>query len=190
MFLESTINEQTSFGSVKILCGAMFSGKKEELIRRLKHAEITKQNILIFKPQIDVRYDENSVVSHDKNCMPSTAVHPSKVVLIQSENAQVVAIDETQFFDDDLPIICSDLAKKGKRIIVAGLSMDYTGKPFGPVPKLFATEDFVTKLRSICTHCGNTAICSKRKTVDTNIVQVGKKEECEPLCSACFNTSL
>lgn len=190
MFLESTNNEQTSFGSVEVICGAMFSGKTEELIRRLKRAEITKQNILIFKPKIDVRYDENSVVSHDKNYMPSTAVPSSKEVLIRSEKAQVVAIDEAQFFDDDLPTICSDLAKKGKRIIVAGLDMDYTGKPFGPIPELLAIADFITKLRAICTNCGNPALYSKRKIVGANIVQVGEKEEYEPLCRACFNTSL
>lgn len=190
MFLESTINKQTSFGSVEVICGSMFSGKTEELIRRLKRAEIAKQSILIFKPQIDVRYDEKSVVSHDKNSIPSTVVSSSKEVLIQSEKAQVVAIDEAQFFDDDLPTICSELAKKGKRIIVAGLDMDYTGKPFGPIPELLAIADFVTKLRAICTRCGNPALYSYRKTADNNVIQLGEKKEYEPLCRACFNTSL
>ena len=190
MFLESTINKQTSFGSVEVICGSMFSGKTEELIRRLKRAEIAKQSILVFKPQIDVRYDKNSVVSHDKNSLSSTVVSSSKEVLIQSEKAQVIAIDEVQFFDDDLPTVCSELAKKGKRIIVAGLDMDYTGKPFGPVPELLAIADFVTKLRAICSCCGNPALYSNRKTTDKNIVQLGEKEEYEPLCRACFNTSL
>ena len=163
MFLESNINKQTSFGSVEVICGSMFSGKTEELIRRLKRAEIAQQSILVFKPEIDVRYDKNSVVSHDKKSIPSTVVSSSKEVLIQSEKAQVVAIDEVQFFDNDLPTVCSELAKKGKRIIVAGLDMDYTGKPFGPVPELLAIADFVTKLRAICSYCGNPALYSSRK---------------------------
>ena len=190
MFLESNINKQTSFGSVEVICGSMFSGKTEELIRRLKRAEIAQQSILVFKPEIDVRYDKNSVVSHDKKSISSTVVSSSKEVLIQSEKAQVVAIDEVQFFDNDLPTVCSELAKKGKRIIVAGLDMDYTGKPFGPVPELLAIADFVTKLRAICSYCGNPALYSSRKTADKNVVQLGEKEEYEPLCRACFNTSL
>ena len=187
MFLENTINGKTGCGCVEVICGSMFSGKTEELIRRLKRAEIAGQNIMIFKPKIDVRYDEEKVVSHDKNSIPSTPVSYSEHILSLSKEAQVIAIDEAQFFDNELPHVCRQLAQQGKRIIVAGLDMDYTGNPFGPIPSLMATADYVTKVHAICMSCGNPALYSHRKTNDNNLVQLGEKEEYEPLCRACFH---
>ena len=188
MFLENTIKGQTSYGSVEIICGSMFSGKTEELIRRLKRAKIAGQNIMVFKPKIDVRYDEEKIVSHNNNSIPSTPVLSSRNILLLSEEAQIIAIDEAQFFDDELPHVCTQLANQGKRVIVAGLDMDYKGKPFGPIPNLMATADHVTKVHAICMSCGNPALYSHRKTNDNNLVQLGEKEEYEPLCGACFHS--
>ena len=188
MFLENPINGQTSCGCVEVICGSMFSGKTEELIRRLKRAEIAGQKIMIFKPKIDVRYDEEKVVSHNNNSIPSTPVTSSRNILLLCEKAQIIAIDEAQFFDDELPLVCRELAQQGKRVIVAGLDMDYTGKPFGPIPNLMATADHVTKVHAICMSCGNPALFSHRKTNNNSLVQLGEKEEYEPLCRACFHT--
>lgn len=189
MFLENPINGQTSLGCVEVICGSMFSGKTEELIRRLKRAEIAGQNIMIFKPEIDIRYDEGKVVSHDNNSISSTPVRSSNNILLLSEEAEVIAIDEAQFFDDELPNVCKQLAQQGKRIIVAGLDMDYTGNPFGPIPNLMATADHVTKVHAICMNCGNPALYSHRKTNNDNLVQLGEKEKYEPLCRACFHAT-
>ena len=186
MFLENPINRQTSCGCIEVICGSMFSGKTEELIRRLKRAEIAGQKIKIFKPKIDVRYDEEKVVSHNNNSIPSTPVTSSVNILLLSEEAQVIAIDEAQFFDDKLPHICLQLAQQGKRVIVAGLDMDYTGKPFGPIPNLMAIAEHVTKVHAICMSCGSLALYSHRKTNGNSLVQLGEKEEYEPLCRACF----
>ena len=188
MFLEYPINGQTRYGCVEVICGSMFSGKTEELIRRVKRAEIAGQNIMIFKPKIDIRYDEENIVSHNNKSMPSTPVPSSKNILLHSEKAQIIAVDEAQFFDNELPHVCRQLAQKGKRVIVAGLDMDYTGKPFGPIPNLMATADHVTKVHAICMSCGNPALYSHRKTNDNNLVQLGEKEEYEPLCRACFHS--
>ena len=190
MFLEYPINEQTSCGCVEVICGSMFSGKTEELIRRVKRAEIAGQNIMIFKPKIDVRYDKDKVVSHNNKSMPSTSVSSSRSILLLSDEAQIIAIDEAQFFDDKLPNVCRQLAQLGKRVIVAGLDMDYTGNPFGPIPNLMATADHVTKVHAICMSCGNPALYSHRKTNDNSLVQLGEKEEYEPLCRACFHTKI
>ena len=188
MFLENPINGQTSCGSIEVICGSMFSGKTEELIRRLKRAEIAGQNIMIFKPKIDVRYDEEKVVSHNNNSIPSTPVPSSENILLLSEEAQIIAVDEAQFFDDELPNVCRQLAQQGKRVIIAGLDMDYTGKPFGPIPNIMATADHVTKVRAICMSCGNPALYSHRKTNDNSLVQLGQKEKYQPLCRTCFHT--
>ena len=188
MFLENSINRQTSFGFVEVICGSMFSGKTEELIRRLKRAKIAGQKIMIFKPKIDVRYAEEKVVSHDNNSIPCTPVPSSGNILLLSEEAQIIAIDEAQFFDDELTQVCRQLAKQGKRVIVAGLDMDYTGKPFGPIPNLMAIADHVTKVHAVCMSCGNPALYSHRKTNDNSLVQLGEKEQYEPLCRACFHT--
>mgnify|MGYP001236683875 CR=1 FL=1 len=189
MFLESQTEHHIQKGSIEVICGSMFSGKTEELIRRLKRAEIAGQNIMIFKPEIDIRYDEGKVVSHDKNSISSTPVPSSNNILILSEEAEVIAIDEAQFFDDELPNVCKQLAQQGKRIIVAGLDMDYTGNPFGPIPNLMATADHVTKVHAICMNCGNPALYSHRKTNNDNLVQLGEKEKYEPLCRACFHAT-
>ena len=190
MFLEYPINGQTRCGCVEVICGSMFSGKTEELIRRVKRAKIAGQNIMIFKPKIDIRYDAEKVVSHNNNSMPSIQVPSSKNILLHSEKAQIIAVDEAQFFDDELPHVCRQLAQQGKRVIVAGLDMDYTGKPFGPIPNLMATADHVTKVHAICMSCGNPALYSHRKTNDNSLVQLGEKEEYEPLCRACFHTKI
>ncbi len=188
MFLEYPFNEQTSFGYLEVICGSMFSGKTEELIRRVKRAEISGKNIMIFKPKIDVRYDEEKIVSHNNNSIPSIPVTSSKNIFLLSEKAQIIAIDEAQFFDNELPHVCRQLAQQGKRVIVAGLDMDYTGKPFGPIPNLMATADHVTKVHAICVSCGNPALYSHRKTKNNSLVQLGEKQEYEPLCRACFHT--
>tara|TARA_B100000900_G_scaffold304104_2_gene262723 strand:+ start:608 stop:1180 length:573 start_codon:yes stop_codon:yes gene_type:complete len=190
MFLEKPINKQTSCGCVEVICGSMFSGKTEELIRRLKRAEISGQKIMIFKPKIDVRYNEEKVVSHNNNSIPSTPVPTSANIILLSVEAQIVAIDEAQFFDDELPHVCRELAQQGKRVIVAGLDMDYTGNPFGPIPNLMATADHVTKVHAICMNCGNPALYSHRKTNNNSLVQLGEKEEYEPLCRACYQTKV
>ena len=190
MFLENPINEETSCGYVEVICGSMFSGKTEELIRRLKRAKIAGQNIMIFKPKIDIRYDEGKVVSHNKKSIPSTPVPTSKNILLLSKEVEIVAIDEAQFFDDELPHVCRQLANQGKRVIVSGLDMDYKGNPFGPIPNLMATADHVTKVHAICMNCGNPALYSHRKTNDNNLVQLGEKEEYEPMCRACYNAKV
>lgn len=190
MFLENPINEETSCGYLEVICGSMFSGKTEELIRRLKRAKIAGQNFIIFKPKIDVRYDDEKVVSHDKKSIPSTPVPNSKNILMLSKEVEIVAIDEAQFFDDELPHVCRQLANQGKRVIVSGLDMDYKGKPFGPIPNLMATADHVTKVHAICMNCGNPALYSYRKTNDNNLVQLGEKEEYEPMCRACYNAKV
>ena len=187
MFLEYPINGQTRCGYIEVICGSMFSGKTEELIRRVKRAEIAGQKIIIFKPKIDTRYDEEKVVSHNNKCMPSIPVPSSINILLLSEKAQIIGVDEAQFFDDELPHVCRQLAQQGKRVIVAGLDMDYCGKPFGPIPNLLAIADHITKVHAICMSCGNPALHSHRKTNDNSLVQLGEKEEYEPLCRACFH---
>ncbi|GAP41948.1 MULTISPECIES: thymidine kinase [Lentimicrobium] len=186
MFLESAINPSHRRGWIEIICGSMFSGKTEELIRRLNRARIAKQRVEIFKPSIDTRYDETNVVSHNENSITSTPVQASSQILIYANNVDVVGIDEAQFFDDELVSVCNKLAGSGIRVIVAGLDMDFTGKPFGPIPDLMATAEYVTKVHAICMQCGNLAHYSHRKTADEKLVMLGETESYEPLCRECF----
>lgn len=188
MFLENPIDSTTSRGRIEVICGSMFSGKTEELIRRLKRAQFAKQKVMIFKPSIDVRYDEEEVVSHDDNSIPSTPVPAAANILLLSNDAEVVAIDEAQFFDDELPNVCDQLANSGIRVIVAGLDMDYTGKPFGPIPELMARAEQVSKVHAICMQCGNLANYSHRIVEGNEVVQLGEKDAYEPLCRNCFFT--
>ena len=186
MFLETPDSNKQKKGWVEIICGSMFSGKTEELIRRLKRAQFAQQKIEIFKPVIDVRYDKKKVISHDLNEIISTPVSTSSEILDLITEADVVGIDEAQFFDSKLPDVCSALAKKGVRVIVAGLDMDYLGNPFGPIPNLMATAEFVSKVHAICVDCGDLAIHSNRIVASKDLVHLGEQEEYEALCRSCF----
>jgi thymidine kinase len=164
----------------------MFSGKTEELIRRLKRAKIANLRVEIFKPKIDVRYDVHNIVSHDENAILSTPIDNSQTILLLHNEADVIGVDEAQFFDDQLPDVCDQLALRGKRVIVAGLDMDYTGKPFGQIPFLLAKADYITKLHAICVKCGNIANYSFRKKADKTQVLLGEKDVYEPRCRKCY----
>lgn len=187
MFLENTINLSHHRGWIEVICGSMFSGKTEELIRRLNRARIARQKVEIFKPRVDTRYDEISVVSHDANSIVSTPVETASQILLYAEEVDVVGIDEAQFFDSDLMAVCNFLANKGVRVIVAGLDMDFQGNPFGPLPSLMATAEYVTKVHAICMRCGNLAQYSHRTTTDQNLVVLGEMDSYEPLCRKCFS---
>ena len=177
-------------GSVEVICGSMFSGKTEELIRRLRRAQFAGQKIAIFKPKVDVRYSEDNVVSHDLKSVPSTAVsNPTEIFLMDSD-VRVVGIDEAQFFDDTLIKVVQTLANRGVRVIVAGLDTDYLGQPFGPMPALMAIAEEVQKGHAICVKCGNLANHSHRLTKDHNLVVLGEKDIYEPLCRDCFNKAI
>ena len=165
----------------------MFSGKTEELIRRLKRARIANLRVEIFKPAIDVRYDEQQIVSHDTNSIHSTPIDNSQTILLMASNVDVVGIDEAQFFDDQLPDVCDRLARQGIRVIIAGLDMDYLGKPFGQMPFLLARADYITKLHAICVKCGNIASFSYRKIDQSGQVLLGEKESYEPRCRTCYD---
>ena len=169
-----------------MVCGCMFSGKTEELIRRLKRAEFAQQKVEIFKPMVDVRYDEEEVVSHDQNSIRSTPVQHSSQLLLLTQDVEVVGIDEAQFFDDELPNVCTQLANLGVRVVVAGLDLDYLGRPFGPIPNLLALAEFVTKVHAICVRTGNLAHHSYRIAEGENIVQLGEKESYLPLSREAF----
>lgn len=186
MFLENKANRESSKGWIEVIAGSMFSGKTEELLRRLKRAKIAKQKVEIFKPMVDVRYSETEVVSHDSNAIQSTPVESSGNILLLSSNVNVVGIDEAQFFDDGLANVCLQLANQGIRVIVAGLDMDFKGKPFGPIPALMATAEYVTKVHAICMRCGDLAHFSHRLNDNEKLVLLGEKDEYEPLCRACF----
>ena len=186
MFLENTVNHKEQFGWIEVICGSMFSGKTEELIRRLKRAQFARQKVEIFKPAIDVRYDEEKVVSHDSNEIRSTPVPAAANIPILADGCDVVVIDEAQFFDDEIVRVCNDLANKGIRVIVAGLDMDFKGNPFGPMPNLMATAEYVTKVHAICTRTGNLAQYSYRKTKSDALVLLGEVDEYEPLSRAAF----
>lgn len=186
MFLESNIQNSQQLGWIEVICGSMFSGKTEELIRRLKRAEFAKQKILIFKPSTDVRYSESKVVSHDSNEIISKSVSSSKEIIQLSKDIDVVALDEAQFFDDGIVDACNELANGGKRVIVAGLDMDYEGNPFGPMPNLMAIAEFVTKVHAICTKTGNLANYSHRISKSKDLVLLGEREEYEPLSRLAF----
>jgi thymidine kinase len=185
MFLEPHFKGQRN-GWIEVVCGCMFSGKTEELIRRMKRAKIAAQKVEIFKPTIDVRYDEISVVSHDTNAIMATPVDHSSKILKISEDTTVVGIDEAQFFDADLVENCQILAERGIRVIIAGLDMDYKGKPFGPMPNLLAVAEYVTKVHAICVHCGNLATHSYRLAHGDEVVLLGEKEQYEPRCRTCY----
>ncbi len=188
MFLEKKNAENIRRGWIEVICGSMFSGKTEELLRRLNRARIAKQNIEIFKPQIDVRYSETEVVSHDEKAIPSTPVDSAlNILLYVNDNVDVVGIDEAQFFDDTLVDVCNQLANRGIRVIVAGLDMDYLGKPFGPMPKLLAIAEYVTKVHAICMKCGSLAQYSHRIVASEKLVLLGETNEYEPLCRECYN---
>lgn len=186
MFLEQKGNKSQRKGWIEVVCGSMFSGKTEELIRRMKRAQFAKQKVEIFKPAIDVRYDEEDVVSHQGNAIRSTPVQSSGNILLLASDVEVVGIDEAQFFDDELPEVCEKLANMGIRVIIAGLDMDYKGNPFGPIPSLMARAEYVTKVHAICMRCGDLAQYSYRKTTDESLVLLGEVNEYEPLCRKCF----
>jgi thymidine kinase len=186
MFLENTVNHKEQFGWIEVICGSMFSGKTEELIRRLKRAQFAKQKVEIFKPSIDTRYDEEMVVSHNKNEIRSTPVPSAATIAILAQGCDVVGIDEAQFFDNEIVKICNDLANSGTRVIVAGLDMDFKGNPFGPMPALMATAEYVTKVHAVCTRTGNLAHFSFRKNDNTKLVMLGEVEEYEPLSRAAY----
>ncbi len=186
MFLENTVNQKEQFGWIEVICGSMFSGKTEELIRRLKRAQFARQKVEIFKPTVDVRYNEEMVVSHDANEIRSTPVPAAANIPILADGCDVVGIDEAQFFDDEIVRVCNDLANKGVRVIVAGLDMDFKGNPFGPMPNLMATAEYVTKVHAVCTRTGNLAQYSYRKGKNDNLVLLGEVEEYEPLSRAAF----
>ncbi|NQX86638.1 MAG: thymidine kinase [Flavobacteriaceae bacterium] len=186
MFLENTVNHKEQFGWIEVICGSMFSGKTEELIRRLRRAQFARQKVEIFKPAIDVRYDDEKVVSHDDNEIRSTPVPAAANIPILADGCDVVGIDEAQFFDDEIVTICNDLANKGIRVIVAGLDMDFKGNPFGPMPNLMATAEYVTKVHAVCTRTGNLAQYSYRKAKSDDLVLLGENQEYEPLSRAAY----
>ncbi|MDA8895370.1 thymidine kinase [Flavobacteriales bacterium] len=188
MFLETPDSNKRSKGWIEVICGSMFSGKTEELIRRLKRAQYAQQKIEIFKPAIDVRYDEEKVVSHDANEVNSTPVPSSANILLLANDVDVIGIDEAQFFDEELPAVCSALANRGIRVIVAGLDMDYLGKPFGPIPNLMAMAEYVTKVHAICVDCGDLANHSNRIVSSDKLVHLGEQEEYQALCRFCFRS--
>jgi len=177
-------------GRIEVVCGSMFSGKTEELIRRLKRAQFAKQKVEIFKPAIDVRYSEQDVVSHDQNHILSTPIDSSASILLLSSNIDVVGIDEAQFLDMGLVDVCNELANRGVRVIIAGLDMDFRGQPFGPMPALCAIADDVTKVHAICVKCGSLAYVSHRTVADERRVLLGETEEYEPLCRTCYQEAI
>ena len=177
-------------GRIEVVCGSMFSGKTEELIRRLKRAKFAKQRVEIFKPSLDTRYSEIDVVSHDRHSIPSTPIDSAAAIAMRAADMDVIGIDEAQFLDDGLVDVCNDLANRGVRVIVAGLDMDFKGKPFGPIPALCAIADEVTKVHAICVKCGALAYVSHRLVANDNRVMLGEQAEYEPLCRECYMKTL
>ncbi|MFA6702085.1 MAG: thymidine kinase [Dysgonamonadaceae bacterium] len=186
IFEEDNLNETRTTGHIEVICGSMFSGKTEELLRRLRRAKIANQSVEIFKPSIDVRYSEEEVVSHDKNSIQSTPVEHSSNILLLSSESQVVGIDEAQFFDEGLVDVCQQLADQGIRVIVAGLDMDFKRNPFGPMPALCAIAEDVTKVHAICVKCGRLANYSDRIVENDKQVMLGELQEYQPLCRNCY----
>jgi thymidine kinase len=189
MFLEQTGHHVPRKGWIEVICGCMFSGKTEELIRRLRRAEIARQRVEIFKPAVDTRYSVEEVVSHDANSIRSTPVNGSGNLLLLADGIQVVGIDEAQFFDDGLPEVCMQLAASGVRVIAAGLDMDFQGRPFGPIPRLMAMAEYVTKVHAICVNCGGLASFSNRLTASKDLVVLGETDSYQPLCRSCFHAA-
>lgn len=190
MFLENNLRQTPKSGWIEVVTGSMFSGKTEELIRRIKRAEIAKQKVGIFKPKIDKRYSKDKVVSHDANAIQSITITESKEILNYYQDFEVIGIDEAQFFDDDLPRICNKLANEGIRVVIAALDMDFNGSPFGTIPSLLAIAEYVTKVHAICMKCGNLANYSHRLIEKQKLVVLGEKDLYEPLCRDCFKKEL
>ncbi|MFM2201086.1 MAG: hypothetical protein RL040_286 [Bacteroidota bacterium] len=190
MFLENTDNRGRRQGWIEVVCGSMFSGKTEELIRRMRRAEFAKMKVEIFKPRIDNRYHEENVVSHNQTTIRSTVVDHSSQLLLLTGDVEVIGIDEAQFFDDGLPEVCNQLANQGIRVIIAGLDMDYMGRPFGPMPHLLAIAEFVTKVHAICVQTGNLANYSYRHVPGDSVVQLGEKESYVPLSRMAFTQAM
>lgn len=188
--MENFKGEYRQPGRIEVVCGSMFSGKTEELIRRLKRAKIARQKVIIFKPDIDTRFSKVDVVSHDHNSIASTPVKDSNSILKNAADYEVIGIDEAQFFDLKLVEVCNKLAFRGIRVIIAGLDMDFRGEPFGPIPNLCAIADEVTKVHAICVKCGSLAYASHRLVRNNSQVLLGEKEEYEPLCRECFRKAL
>ena len=186
MFLESA----KKAGSIEVICGSMFSGKTEELIRRMKRAQFAKQTVAIFKPCIDVRYSEDKVVSHDSHSIPSTPIDSPAKMLELSSDVEVVGVDEAQFFDNSIVEVVQELANKGIRVIIAGLDTDFLGKPFGPMPALMAVAEDIQKVHAICVRCGSPANHSHRLSKSEELVLLGEKDEYEPLCRHCYNAAI
>jgi len=187
IYSEKNHPNQQRRGSIEVICGSMFSGKTEELIRRLKRAKFAKQKVEIFKPKIDTRYSEEEVVSHDRNAIRSTPVESSGSILLMSGNVEVIGIDEAQFFDEGLVDVCTQLANQGVRVIIAGLDMDFRGVPFGPIPALCAVAEDVYKVHAICVRCGALAYISHRLVENEKRVLLGESIEYEPICRECYN---
>ncbi|MCK9302998.1 MAG: thymidine kinase [Bacteroidales bacterium] len=187
MFFERPNSSNVRSGWIEVICGSMFSGKTEELIRRLKRAKIAKQRVEIYKPKVDIRYDEINVVSHDENKITSTPVETASEILFYAGDVDVVGIDEAQFFDNELANVCNQLADRGIRVIVAGLDMDYLRHPFGPMPDLIACAEYVDKVHAVCVKCGNLAQYSHRTAAETKQVLLGETDSYEPLCRKCYN---
>ncbi|KXA42400.1 thymidine kinase [Prevotella corporis] len=188
--MDNLNGERRRQGRIEVICGSMFSGKTEELIRRLKRAKFAKQRVEIFKPSIDTRYSEEDVVSHDQNAIRSTPIDSSGNILLLASNIDVVGIDEAQFLDEGLTEVCNQLANNGVRVIIAGLDMDFKGVPFGPIPALCAIADEVTKVHAICVKCGALANISHRLVANEHRVLLGEQEEYEPLCRDCYQKTL
>lgn len=188
--IENLTGESHRPGRIEVVCGSMFSGKTEELIRRLKRAKIARQRVLIIKPTMDTRFSKEDVVSHDHNSIHSMPVKSSTEILKHAQGYDVVGIDEAQFLDNGLVDVCNKLAYNGIRVIIAGLDMDFQGNPFGPIPQLLAVADEVTKVHAICVRCGNLAYASHRLVKNKSQVLLGEKDEYEPLCRDCFRKAL
>jgi len=187
MFLEHTGSRSPRRGWIEVICGSMFSGKTEELIRRLRRAEFAKQRVEVFKPSVDTRYARAEVVSHDSTSLHGRPVKSSGELLHLPDDVEVVGLDEAQFFDEQLPAVCAELSSKGVRVIAAGLDMDFLGRPFGPMPQLLSVAEYVTKVHAICVRCGALAAFSHRISAGSDLVQLGEKESYEPLCRVCFD---
>ncbi|MEA1887747.1 MAG: thymidine kinase [Bacteroidota bacterium] len=186
-FLENSLDHVNKRGSIEVIAGSMFSGKTEELIRRLKRTRIAGLKVEIYKPALDTRYSDALVVSHDERSITSRPVENASMILLLSEGIDVVGIDEAQFFDKGIVDVCNKLADRGVRVIIAGLDMDYSRKPFGPVPDIMAVAEYVTKVHAICVECGNLANYSFRTAKDKNVVLLGEKDSYKPLCRNCYN---